>query len=314
MLRSPRFAASCAVALVLLAACGREPDENTAATEPAPTSAAAPSTAAATTEGAPTSTVAGEPTTTLEKPPVEIPDEIPTELVITDIETGSGREAENGDRVLVHYVGVRSEDGVEFDNSFETGQPFPVVLGAGGVIPGWDQGLVGIQAGGRRQLDIPSELAYGDRPRGEVIRANEALSFVIDAIAIIPVTDPADAPEAPDAPGANVDELVIEELDEGEGDEIEEGTTALVNVALFSADTGEQLYSSWENGAAEEIPYPNDADILEGLVDGLDGMKIGGRRLLTIPFEQAYGAEGNPDLGLAPGADLLIVVELVGQF
>jgi peptidylprolyl isomerase len=257
---------------------------------------------------------AAEPT--LEKPEVSIPDALPTELVVTDLETGSGPEAAEGDTVLVHYVGVRSEDGAEFDNNFEGGEPFPVVLGAGGVIQGWDEGLVGIQAGGRRQLDIPSELAYGDQPRGEVIRANDALSFVIDAVAVLPPPDPADAPESPIDPVEPVDELVVEDLVVGEGEAISEaqGGTAVVNVALFAGDTGEQLYSSWENGASDQIPYPNDEQVLRGLIEGLEGIKAGGRRLLTIPFDQAYGAEGNPNLGLAPGVDLVVVVEFVSQF
>ncbi|MGZ8253771.1 MAG: FKBP-type peptidyl-prolyl cis-trans isomerase, partial [Burkholderiaceae bacterium] len=67
----------------------------------------------------------------------------PTELVVTDITEGEGAAAEEGDTVVVHYVGVRSEDGTEFDNSFDRGEPFTVTLGAGGVIAGWDEGLVG---------------------------------------------------------------------------------------------------------------------------------------------------------------------------
>ena len=77
------------------------------------------------------------------KPEVELPDEEPTELVVTDLVVGEGVAAAEGDTVLVHYVGVLSSDGTEFDNSFDRGQPFPVTLGQGLVIDGWDQGLVG---------------------------------------------------------------------------------------------------------------------------------------------------------------------------
>lgn len=119
------------------------------------------------------------------KPDVVIPSELPTELVVTDLVEGSGEGAQVGDTVLVHYVGVRSEDGVEFDNSYERGTPFPVVLGTGGVIRGWDEGLVGAKVGGQRQLDIPSELAYGDADRG-IIRPGDALTFVVDILAVTP--------------------------------------------------------------------------------------------------------------------------------
>lgn len=133
-----------------------------------------------------------ESTTTLPTPPkpeVEIPAEIPTELVVTDLVEGEGPGAQAGDTVVVHYVGVRSEDGTEFDNSYDSGSPFPVVLGSGGVIQGWDEGLVGAQVGDRRQLDIPAELAYGDSPRGDVIQAGDALTFVVDVMAITPAAD-----------------------------------------------------------------------------------------------------------------------------
>mgnify|MGYP002629162595 CR=1 FL=1 len=119
------------------------------------------------------------------KPEVVIPAVLPTELVITDLVEGTGAGAQNGDTVVVHYVGVRSEDGVEFDNSYDRRDPYPVLLGSGGVIKGWEQGLVGVKAGGQRQLDIPSELAYGDADRG-TIRPGDALTFVIDVVSVTP--------------------------------------------------------------------------------------------------------------------------------
>jgi peptidylprolyl isomerase len=116
----------------------------------------------------------------LPKPDVEVPAEAPTDLAITVLSPGEGPEAEVGDTVLVDYVGVRTEDGTEFDNSYERGQQFPVQLGAGRVIQGWDEGLVGAQAGSQIQLDIPAELAYGDNPSGTIIQPGDALTFVID--------------------------------------------------------------------------------------------------------------------------------------
>jgi cyclophilin family peptidyl-prolyl cis-trans isomerase len=142
----------------------------------------------------------------LDKPEVEIPAELPTELVVTDLVEGTGEPAKEGDTVTVHYVGVRSADGTEFDNSYERGQPFPVTLGEGGVIAGWDEGLIGVKQGGRRQLDIPADLAYGDQGSGDVIQPGDALSFVIDVVSIefapppptlAPPADPSECP-APD--------------------------------------------------------------------------------------------------------------------
>ena len=83
------------------------------------------------------------------KPVVKVPASLPTKLVVTVLKEGSGEAAKNGDIVEVNYVGVRSADGKEFDNSYDRGQTFPVTLGAGGVIKGWDQGLVGANARSR---------------------------------------------------------------------------------------------------------------------------------------------------------------------
>jgi FK506-binding nuclear protein len=94
--------------------------------------------------------------------PCDVPvDERPNGLIIEDVLCGSGPEAAPGDIIVVHYTGM-FEDGEVFDTSKKPGgQPFPVQLGAGQVIPGWDIGLVGMQAGGTRKLTIPPKLAYG---------------------------------------------------------------------------------------------------------------------------------------------------------
>jgi peptidylprolyl isomerase len=137
---------------------------------------------------------AATPPSNPDKPEVEVPEEIPTELVVTVIEEGTGPEAESGDTVIVDYVGVRTRDGVEFDNSYDRSEPFSVVLGQGGVIAGWDEGLVGARTGARLRLDIPSDLAYGTEARGDIIGENEALTFLIDVRAVIKPSVADDAP------------------------------------------------------------------------------------------------------------------------
>jgi peptidylprolyl isomerase len=119
------------------------------------------------------------------KPTVEIPDgPAPTELVIEDIEEGDGAEAKSGDQVSVNYVGVLFDGGKEFDASFDRGQPFEFQLGAGSVIPGWDQGVEGMKVGGRRQLVIPPDLGYGAQGSPPDIPPNATLVFVIDLLSV----------------------------------------------------------------------------------------------------------------------------------
>ena len=120
-----------------------------------------------------------------EKPTVSIPSQDPpTDLVIEDLVEGDGTEAAAGHTVMVHYVGVAWSTGQQFDASWDRGaQPFAFQLGAGMVIPGWDQGLVGLRKGGRRLLIIPPDMGYGPSgtPDG-TIAPNETLIFVVDRV------------------------------------------------------------------------------------------------------------------------------------
>lgn len=120
-----------------------------------------------------------------QKPEIDFPDhEAPSELVIEDIVVGDGPEAKPGDTVSTHYVGVAFSSGEEFDASWNRGAPLDFKVGVGQVIQGWDQGLLGMKVGGRRRLEIPSHLAYGDRGAGSAIGPNESLIFVVDLLGV----------------------------------------------------------------------------------------------------------------------------------
>ncbi|OKJ96942.1 peptidylprolyl isomerase [Streptomyces sp. CB03234] len=122
----------------------------------------------------------------IDKPEIDFPEgPAPTELQIEDIWEGDGPEAKAGDMVKVHYVGVSFSSGEEFDASWNRGNPLAFQLGAGQVIPGWDQGVQGMKVGGRRKLTIPPHLAYGDSGAGGGrIAPGETLIFVCDLVAV----------------------------------------------------------------------------------------------------------------------------------
>jgi len=280
------------VALGLLAACG---DNSTASDT---TTASGGTTAAGATP----------------KPEVKLPSTLPTDLVVTDLTPGTGTGAAAGDTVIVNYVGVRSQDGKEFDNSYDRGQPLPVTLGAGQVIKGWDDGLVGIKQGGRRQLDIPAALAYGDKPPStDVIQPGDALSFVVDAVAVIPKVDPADAPDVTVPPTPNQTTQTFTDLVVGDGAAIKPGQTVAVHLLAFSAADGKLIDSSWESGTPLTF-VPGAGQLPPGLEKAVEGMKIGGRRQVDIPFADAFGAAGNSDLGLPASTDLIMVLDLVAAY
>jgi peptidylprolyl isomerase len=104
-----------------------------------------------------------------------------TTLGVQTLITGTGAAVASGQKVTVNYVGVAFNTGEEFDSSWKAGgAPFPFTLGQGGVIPGWDQGLVGVTVGSRVQLDIPADLAYGETPQAGYPAG--ALRFVVDVL------------------------------------------------------------------------------------------------------------------------------------
>jgi peptidylprolyl isomerase len=119
-----------------------------------------------------------------EKPEITIPDSCdpPTKLITKDLSVGTGPAAKTGDSLEMNYLLVTWSDKKVLDNSYDRGQTFPLPLGAGQVIPGWDQGLVGITEGSRRLLIIPPDLGYGAGGNG--IQPNETLVFVTDAVKV----------------------------------------------------------------------------------------------------------------------------------
>jgi peptidylprolyl isomerase len=230
-------------------------------------------------------------------------------LEITDTQLGTGAEATPGKNVSVHYTG-RLTDGSKFDSSLDRGRPFTFKLGAGMVIQGWDDGLVGIKQGGRRQLDIPADLAYGDNPQGGVIQPGDALTFVVDAVALVSLPDASQAPTVTVTGGPNVDQVATVDLIVGEGAELASGQQVYIHLLAFRADSGEQLDSTWTSGSPLDFVFDS-GEMMPGIETGMAGMKVGGRRQITVPFAEGFGPGGNPGLGLPPSVDLVLVIDLL---
>jgi len=106
-----------------------------------------------------------------------------SELIIEELTVGNGPTAAAGQSVSVHYTGWLT-NGQKFDSSVDRNDPFQFNLGMGQVIPGWDQGVAGMQIGGKRKLTIPPNLAYGARGAGGVIPPNATLVFEVELLGI----------------------------------------------------------------------------------------------------------------------------------
>jgi peptidylprolyl isomerase len=131
-----------------------------------------------------TATTAPTPTTgPLSKQPKVTPPSgpAPTKLATKDLIKGTGADAKGGQTVTVNYVGVLYKSGKEFDASWKRKEPFSFALGNAAVILGWDQGVVGMKVGGRRELIIPPKLAYGPKGLGSV-PPNAPLIYVVDLL------------------------------------------------------------------------------------------------------------------------------------
>ena len=112
-----------------------------------------------------------------------IPAAAQAELQIKDLEKGTGEEANVGETVVVHYTGWLM-DGTKFDSSVDRGTPFSFTLGERRVIPGWEKGVEGMQVGGKRELIIPPDMAYGAQGAGGVIPPNATLKFEIELLEV----------------------------------------------------------------------------------------------------------------------------------
>ncbi|WP_433680194.1 FKBP-type peptidyl-prolyl cis-trans isomerase [Nocardia sp. CA-119907] len=181
-----------AAATFALAACGSDGDKGSSATSSATSSSAAKASAQPTFGQLPAQPTGAECTADDivvvggfgAAPKITIPDTCtaPTQLVVKDLVAGSGPGAVAGQPLTMNYTLITWSDKKKLDSSFDRGKPFQLTLGAGQVIPGWEQGLVGVQAGARRLLIIPPNLGYGAGGNG--IKPNETLVFVTDAVTV----------------------------------------------------------------------------------------------------------------------------------
>ena len=246
------------------------------------------------------------------------PCEIPTALVTHTIRSGTGRNAQDGDTLFVDYIGIRSEDGAIFDESYTRGTPLEFPLGRGGVIQGWDDGLIGTQAGGLVKLDVPAILAYGDTPPGGDdgdIRPGDALTFIVEVRAVVAPVTADDAPlDLRIEPSIGATEVTVTELTAGDGATVEAGDTAIVRMLLVRGDNEVVLFDTWErSGSFEKIPL-EEGQTLPGLLQGIPGARVGALIAIAMPPSEAFGEDGQTSLGLPAGVDLIAVVDVVGVY
>lgn len=224
-----------------------------------------------------------------------------TALIKTDTKLGEGAEAQAGQTVIVHYTGWLYDEkapdnkGAKFDSSLDRNDPFDFPLGAGHVIRGWDEGVQGMKVGGSRTLVIPPEMGYGASGAGADIPPNATLVFEVKLLKVIK-TD-------------TVDTIV------GDGEEAKAGQYVTVHYTGWIYDKNAKDHKGAKFDSSRDRNQPFDfplgqGQVIQGWDMGVQGMRVGGQRMLVIPPEMGYGKRGAGGV-IPPNATLLFEVDLL---
>jgi peptidylprolyl isomerase len=217
-------------------------------------------------------------------------------LKVADIVVGTGGEPVSGAILSVHYSGWLQTDGTMFDSSLKRKQPIKFAFETGGVISGWHKGMAGMKVGGKRQLLIPPDLAYGESGRPPVIPPSSTLIFDVELVDIgevrVPPTQPTEPPAVALDKGVKYVDLVV-----GNGTTV--GTRSVIEgeLTVWKPD-GEVFFSSLS--ALESVRFMEggegrDKPPLEGIGIGIMGMQAGGTRYMELPPDVAFGEKGFRD-------------------
>lgn len=233
-----------------------------------------------------------------------------TGLQYLDLDVGDGPKPNAGDQVIVDYVGML-EDGTVLADTRTGETPFRFILGQTAPIPGWDEGVAGMNQGGKRRLIVPPALAYGEQGYGNVIPPNATLVFEIELVNIRTPDQlaPASPPEVAGQEVATPSGLKYIDIVVGTGATPTPGQTATVHYTGWLQADGKKFDSSIDREEPIEFSI-GQGNVIAGWDEGVATMRAGGKRRLIIPPELGYGAEGAPPV-IPANAVLIFDVELL---
>ncbi len=227
-------------------------------------------------------------------------------LQYLEVAAGEGRLPEEGDIVLMNVIGSLP-DGTEVVNTYQQGQPAMAIMGNGQLLPGWEEGIMLMKAGGSAKLVLPAELAFGEAGYG-IIPPN---SQIIMDIEIVSIDSPPTPTEVTDDELTTTESgLQYIELADGEGIEAESGNTVITHYTIWVQGETEDsfVFSSTFSQPITFVIGSGDI-VFPGWDEGVTGMKLGGKRYLVIPPDLALGEAGSGDI--PPNATLIMEVELL---
>jgi peptidylprolyl isomerase len=224
-------------------------------------------------------------------------------LKYRDLEEGEGEPPATGQTCVVHYTGWLWENdakGEKFDSSVERGRPFSFHVGEREVIKGWDEGVSTMKVGGKRELIIPADLAYGERGAGGKIPPNATLMFEVKLLELGKKWEKTDSG------------LEIADDKEGTGAEPKTGQTCVMHYTGWLWKDGARG-KKFDSSVDRREPFSftiGAGEVIKGWDEGVATMKVGGKRRLRIPAKLGYGARGAGE-DIPPNATLLFEVELL---
>ncbi|MCO4744571.1 MAG: FKBP-type peptidyl-prolyl cis-trans isomerase [Proteobacteria bacterium] len=229
-------------------------------------------------------------------------------LAYADLVEGTGDAPAKHAVVTVEYTGWL-ESGKVLDSSYKRPESFEFVLGVGSVVPGWDEGLATMRPGGKRLLRLPPELHYGPGGRPPRVPPNHVLLFEIELVEVGPLRIPPDAPPEVSEWQSLPTGLQYAVLATGSGDPVKKGQTAKMEYSGWLED-GKLFDSSYNSPKTLDFKIGG-RRVIQAWDQGVEGMRVGERRMLRVSPELGYGDRGFPPV-IPPNATLLFEVELTG--
>ena len=225
-----------------------------------------------------------------------------------DLDEGTEPHAAERQLVSVEFTGWL-ESGRVLDSTYKGPKPYTFVLGAGSVLAGLDEGVLGMSAGQRRLLRMPPDLHYGVAGRPPRIPPNHTLLFEVQLVQLGALRSPPAEPPAPVSWKSTPSGLQWASIEPGQGAPAARGQKVRVDYTGWLED-GTTFDSSLDRGQTFDFQL-GAGRVIKGWDQGIPGMKVGGKRKLTIPPDLAYGERGFPG-AIPPNATLIFEVELVG--
>jgi FKBP-type peptidyl-prolyl cis-trans isomerase len=212
-------------------------------------------------------------------------------LKVLDLQEGTGETPPPYSRVEIHYTCWLKDNLKKIESTHDRKQPFTFLLGAGEALRGVEEGVSTMKVGGKRRLFVPPTLAYGLAGSGRDIPPNAELVFEVELLQV--------------QEGLKIEDLVV-----GSGPEVKEGAKVTVHYTGRLKSTGVKFDSSLDRDKPANF-YIGMGKVIKGWDIGMVGMKVGGKRRLTIPSALGYGASGAGDK-IPPDSDLVFEIECLG--